>query len=248
MANTAAQYEPVLSATTHRCSRFGHPEFILRWDDRRTLHADVRALGESLEAAVARGARFEPGATIAVGWVPLRVVEAPSRALLLVEPDFVQAPLRYVPGVDSAIGHLRSQEELADRVGMIGRLALPSIEQTARVCPHATAVGAVLDRVEAANDSSGWIVGCGLDSEGEDRHPLATITLYELICRFPHLVDVLALPPGSTVACTNVGDAIVWHNGEELGFRSGQSINTRLSRITDGMNLGAPLARCSGVR
>jgi len=252
MANTAAtadrmttEYPPILEAMTHRCSRFGHREFILRWDDRRTMLADVRALAETLELAVAHGARFEPGAIVRVGWVPLRAVESPSRSLILVEPDFLGTPLRYVPGVDSAIAHLRAQEELAERVGMSGRLLLqPSLDHTARVCPHATAAGAVLDRGDPSGDASGWLVGCGLDSEGDDRHLLATMTLYELVCRFPHLVDVLGLPPGTTVACTNVGDAIVWHDGEEVGIRSGQSISARLSRVTR----NSDLARCSAVR
>src|SRR5512134_1153999 len=139
MANTAAtsgdEYVPssierpsecgVLEAMTHRCGRFGHREFLLRWNDRRTSLADVRALAESLEAAVAEGTRFEPGALVRVGWVPLRIVEAPSRALTLVEPDFSSTPLRYVPRVDAAIGHLRAQQALADRVGMSGRLSPP---------------------------------------------------------------------------------------------------------------------------
>lgn len=252
MANTAAIVErpsdggPVLEAMTHRCSRFGHREFLLRWNDRRTLLADVRSLAESLEAAVAAGARFEPGAIVRVGWVPLRVVEMPSRTLTLVEPDFLGAPLRYVPSVDSAIAHLRAQEELAERVGMSGRLALPSLDHTARVCPHATAAGAVLDRRDALGGASGWVVGCGLDSDDDDRHELTTVTLYELVCRFPHLVDVLGLPPGTTVACTNAGDALVWHDGEEIGIRHGGSISARMSRIT---RTGEPrLARCSSIR
>ncbi len=239
--------EPMLEAMTHRCSRYGHREFLLRWDDRRTLLADVRALAESLEDAVARGARFEPGAVVRVGWVPLRVVEAPSRVLTLIQPDFLGAPLRYVPGVDAAVAHLRGQEELAERVGMSNRLALPSLDHTARLCPFATAIGTVLDRSEPGRSQSGWLIGCGLDADDEDRHELTTVTLYELVCRFPHLVDVLGLPPGSTVACTNVGDALVWHDGEELGVRGGRSISSRLSRITRENEL-PPLARCSTIR
>jgi hypothetical protein len=251
MANPAApidRTEQPLEALTHRCSRYGHREFLLCWDDRRTMLADVRALGEALETAIARGTRFAPGEVVRVGWVPLRVVEAASRALTLVEPDFLGTPLRYVPGVDSAIAHMRAQEELAERVGMSGLLALPSLDHTARLCPHATAAGAVLDRAEQRGGASGWIVGCGLDSEGDDRHELATLSLYELVCKFPHLVDVLGLPAGSTVALTNVGDVLVWRDGEELGVRSGASIGARLSRVT--RNSGEPraLARCSTIR
>lgn len=261
MANTAATRQndgsnpsterpsdcgPVLEAMTHRCTRFGHREFLLRWNDRRTLLADVRSLAESLEAAVAKGARFEPGAIVRVGWVPLRVVETKSRTLTLVEPDFRGTPLRYVPSVDAAIAHLRAQEELAERVGMSGRLSLPSLDHTVQVCPHATASGAVLDRREPGLAASGWTVGCGLDAENDDRHELTTMTLYELVCRFPHLVDVLGLPPATTVACTNVGDAIVFHDGEEIGVRHGASIAARLSRITRSDE--PRLARCSSIR
>ncbi len=253
MVNTAATQSerasdpgPVLEAMTHRCGRFGHREFLLRWNDRRTLLADVRALAESLEGAVAAGKRFEPGALVRVGWVPLRVVEAPSRVLLLVEPDFQGSPLRYVPSVDAAIGHLRAQEELADLVGMRGRLALPSLDHTVRVCPAVTTAGAVLHRGEPSGCASGWLVGCGLESESDDRHELTTTTLYDLVCRYPHLVDVLGLPPGTTVACTNASDAIVWHDGEEIGVRHGGSISARLSRVT--RNGEARLARCSTIR
>jgi hypothetical protein len=259
MANTAATSErssiesatePLLEAMTHRCSRYGHPEFLLRWDDRRTLLADVRSLAETLEAAVARGVRFQPGEVVRVGSVPLRVVEAPSRALTLVEPDFLGTPLRYVPGVDAALGHLRAQEELAERVGLSDRLVHASLDQTVRLCPYATAAGAVLDRSESIGAASGWMVGCGLDANDDDerdRHEATTVTLYELVCKFPHLVDVLGLPPGTTVACTSVGDAIVWHDGLEVGVRGGALIDARVSRITRSGSEDS-LARCSSIR
>jgi hypothetical protein len=58
---------------------------------------------------------------------------------------------------------------------------------------------------------------------------------------------VLGLPPGSTVACTNVGDAIVWHDGLEVGVRGGASIDSRVSRITR-PDSDPLLARCSSIR
>jgi hypothetical protein len=246
MANLATDKEqssapsPHLVTTTERCSEHGHREFVLRWDSRRTHRADVDNLARTLEVSVANGARFAPGDVVHVGWVPLRVIEAPSRMLSLVEPDFCGSPLRYIGGVDAALGHLRAQDDFADRVGLI--TARPSLQDTVRVCGHLTSEGLVLDRGDSAPGSSGWIIACG--DPVEDDHKLQTVTLYELACRFPHLVDFLALPPGTTVACTDVGDAIVWQDGREVGVRTGVSIAARLSRVTR----PAPVARCGTTR
>lgn len=230
---------PHLEATTHRCSQHNHREFLLRWDGRRTSLADVRRLAETLEQDVARGVRFLPGDVVQIGWVPLRVIELPSRLLSLVEPDFCGAPLRYVQGVDGALHHLRAQDELVERVGLGGLAARPSLTQTARVCEHASSRGLVLDRSEPDHADSGWLVTCAADDE---EHAVATTTLYDLVCRFPHLVDFLALPVGATVACTDVGDAIVWIEGREVGAREGLTFAARRSRTT------APLARCGSIR
>lgn len=250
MANLASDIDerptPHLVTTTHRCGEHGHREFVLRWDSRRTAAADVNNLVQTLETAVANGKRFSPGDVVHVGWVPLRVIEAPSTMLSLVEPDFCGAPLRYVGGVDAALGHLRAQDDFADRVGLLN--ARPNLQDTIRVCGHLTSEGLVLDRSERLHESntsgpsSGWLVACG--EPAEDDHRLQTVTVYELVCRFPHLVDFLALPPGTTVACTDVGDAIVWQDGREVGGRNGVSIAARLSRVT----LPAPVARCGTTR
>ncbi len=241
--STSSPSEPAISphleARTQSCRQYDHREFLLRWDERRTSHADVRRLGETLEQEVARGVRFEPGDVVHVGWVPLRVVEAPSRALSLVEPDFCGAPLRYVNSVDAALRHLRAQDELLERVGLAGFAARPSLAHAARVCPHLTSRGMVLDRSEPDADDSGWMVTCA--STDED-HEVTLTGVYELVCRFPHLVDFLALPAGSTVACTDVGDAIVWLEGREVAVRDGLTFAARLSRVT------APLARCGSIR
>lgn len=222
---------------TRRCHEHGHREFALRFDSRRTASADVEALAQSLEHAVANGSRFAPGDVVHVGWVPLRVVAAPSKMLSLVEPDFCGAPLRYVSGVDASLGHLRAQDDFANRVGLGEGITRPALTDHVRVCSHLTSRGLVLDR-----GPRGWIVACGEPAEND--HALNDATLYDLVCRFPHLVDFLALPVGTTVACTDVGDAIVWQDGREVGVRTGMSIAARMSRITR----TAPLARCGSIR
>ena len=246
---TDARPSPHVVTTTCRCSEHSHREFELRWDSRRTAASDVENLATTLETSVAKGERFAPGDVVHVGWVPLRVVETPSGMLSLVEPDFCGAPLRYVGGVDAALGHLRAQDDFADRVGLGGLIVRPTLQDTVRVCGHLNSLGLVLDRVERADSNasvspraSGWIVACG--DPAEDDHRLQTVTIYELVCRFPHLVDFLALPAGITVACTDVGDAIVWQDGREVGVRTGVSIAARLSRVTR----PAPVPRCGTTR
>lgn len=243
MANSGAgpiesTISPHLEATTRHCSAHGHPEFLLRWDERRTSLADVERLVETLEEQVASGVKFKPGDVVHIGWVPLRVIEAPSRALTLVEPDFCGVPLRYIAGVDAAIHHLRLQDELGERLGLAEFLDRPSLTSTVRVCGHLTSRGMVLDRTEATGNDSGWLVTC---EEADDDHAVTESTLYDLVSRFPQLVDFLALPAGSTVACTESGDAIVWQDGHEVGVRNGPTTAARLSRIT------APLARCGSI-
>jgi hypothetical protein len=229
------QPSPHQETSTRHCRAHHHREFALRWDSRRTSPADVETLANTLETAVASGARFSPGDIVHIGWVPLRVVEAPSKMLSLVEPDFCGSPLRYAQGVDAALGHLRAQDDFAARLGLDDVIARPCLTDRVRVCGHLTSRGLVLDREER-----GWIVVCG-DPETDD-HRLIDGTLYDLVCRFPHVVDFLALPVGTTVACTDVGDAIVWQEGREVGVRTGMSIAARLSRVT------RPVARCGGNR
>lgn len=230
---------PHLEATTRRCTERGHREFVLRYDERRTAAADVHRLAETLEAEVARGAKFKPGDVVQIGWVPLRVVEAPSRALSLVEPDFCGAPLRYVSGVDATIHHLRLQDDLGEHLGLAEFIARPALTNTVRLCGHLTSRGMVLDRCEATGRDSGWLVTC---EEADDDHVVTICTIYDLVSRFPHLVDFLVLPAGYTVACTDGGDAIVWQDGREVGVRNGVTMAARLSRVT------APLARCGSIR
>lgn len=238
MANSATLLEPtpMLEATTHRCHGRGHREFVLRFDEERTVAADVRRLAESLEEAVAAGTRFLPGDVVHVGWIALRVVETPTHLLSLVEPDFCGLPLRYVPSVDAAVGHLRAQDDLLHRLGLEGCGQRPSVHDTVKVCAHLTSRGLVLDRSQPTAGASGWIAACGEDDE------LRTVSLYELASRFPQLIDFLALPAGSTVACTDLGEAIVWLEGQEVGVRNGVSFAARLSRVT------APLARGDVIR
>ncbi|MBI2394777.1 MAG: hypothetical protein HYV09_34730 [Deltaproteobacteria bacterium] len=226
-----------MESTTVRCMRHGHREFVLRWDERRTTAADVRRIVEAIEGDVARGVRFTPGAVVRVGWLPLRVVQTPSRAFTLVEPDLSTLPPRWVRGVDTAIAHLRGQVDLAARVGLADLLTHPSPEQTARVCSHAGGQGLVLDRRAPVGVDSGWFVGCGCEP-GDDAR---LTTLHQLVAQFPWIVDALALPEGCTVACTEAGDALVWRDGEPLGGRAGVSIATRLARAPR-----PPLARCVG--
>lgn len=233
---------PQHETRTERCSARGHREFVLRWDARRTAEGDVETLARTLETRVEAGGHFNPGDIVHVGWVPLRVVEAPSRTLSLVEPDFCGSPLRYVHGVDAALGHLRAQDDFAERVGLAHVLARPSLRDSVRVCGHLTSRGLVLDRSEAEGTASGWMVACGDPAEND--HRLMTVTIYDLVCRFPHLVDFLALPAGITVACTDVGDAIVWQEGREVGVRTGVSIAARLSRVTRPV----PLVRCGSIK
>ncbi|MGZ3475814.1 MAG: hypothetical protein ACXWUG_17415 [Polyangiales bacterium] len=207
-------------ATTRSCGWHDHPEVTATFDSDRTRGDDVAALLESFEEAVARGHRFYEGDLVRVGSGLLRLIER-DRALTLEEPDFSAPELRFVVGIDATIAHLRAQEAVGQRLGVVPRF--PALDQRAQVCSHletSRARGFVLDRGTPSRLDSGIRIGCGDETEGADAHDVVEVTLHEVVCHLPAAAPFLALPPGATAAVVHGGDAVLLHAGAEHLFRA----------------------------
>ncbi len=168
-----------------------------------------------------------------------------------------ETPTRWVVSVDEALCQLRFQQDFAEGAGLGDQLVFSSIEHRAKVCRRLLEcdinAGFVLDRAAPLGGDSGWMIGC-TDApahavaqavahegarDGRDGHATVECTLYEVASRWPFLVDFLALPAATTIACTETGEAIVFHEGREVAIRSGHG-GPRISRVTR----PGTLARC----
>jgi hypothetical protein len=211
-----------------RCGAHGHREFVLRYDERRTSSVDVARILASLEEAVAHGLAFAPGDEVRLGWTPLRIVDA-GGALALAAPSlFAALPGAYIDSIDEAVAHFRAQQAFADAAALAP--SWPALGDRATVCTHLDGRGFVIDRrpprvpssPSSAAGHSGFRIGCGHDAAPDDdpdqdfdAHPTIELSLFDVIRRYPSLLEFFALPPGTTAACTSAGAAAVWHDGLE---------------------------------
>lgn len=95
---------------TTRCSRHEHPEFKIQYDDTLVGEDDLKDLIESLERAVADGARFdEDEAGLQIGWIANRLRANEVGSLTIQEPDMTHTPEWWIDSVNHSLIHRRLQ-------------------------------------------------------------------------------------------------------------------------------------------
>lgn len=185
----------LLTRTTTSCDAHSHPEFEAEYESTCALREDIDWLLSFLETTVAKGVKYSPGQFIQIGWMRDRV-SAQGDNLTLFEPDFTEAPVRFVRGVTNTLRQLRLQKSVAESVGLETKMLFPNIRQSGIVCSrHQDSIDFVMERVEPKNHDSGWFVGCDDPTHNHnDPANLQRLSLYELAVAKPDCIAFLALP------------------------------------------------------
>src|SRR5439155_18350220 len=112
---------------------------------------------------------------------------------------------------------LRKQKGVLASFGLENQNHFSSLFLTAlRYKGFDSAKGMMLCRSEPTRVDSGWFFGC-LDESHDHSNPanLVKESLYAVICRHLHLLNFLALPPGTMIVLDEAGEVLSARDGEE---------------------------------
>jgi len=188
-----------MQASTAKCSRYGHPEFVLTCSDECAF--DVPWLVDLLERQVASGSTFREGQTLQLGWSVLRFEADPAGNLHLLELDLSGKPGKFDRSVTRTLLALRLQKSVLESLGIQDQLLFPSLLQTALRCRRFGKTSQpMLIRSEPTAEDSGWFFGCREESHShDDPNELEGGVLHELASEQPILIEYLAMPTGSMI-------------------------------------------------
>jgi hypothetical protein len=184
--------------TTTSCHKFGHPEVTVQLAKPSPVPNLHRMLTSYFEGAVARGSKFLPGQIVRVGWASLRLCER-ADGTIGVEEREIAPEVAWTESVDRALMDTWCQKEIAASVGLDGKIAFPAQDEAIMVSPCAqTAKRLLLTRLDGdlPDGFSGWSLAC---SEDHDHGEPRLVPLLALAATSPALVQLLALPPGTSV-------------------------------------------------
>jgi len=217
---------------TTACAKFGHPELTVQLAEASPIPDVHRILINYFEGAVARGSKFRPGQRVQLGWSTLLLCERADGTIGVQERELSPDP-EWTESVDRAVRDLWYQREVADSVGLLDRLAFPSQGEGVMVAGCAMeAKATLLTRLpdeDLPEGFSGWTLCCAQDHDHGERD---IVPLLALAGNLPSLVQLLALPHGTTVFVRYRGkpgaaagalriEPRVFHDGEELKPKSG---------------------------
>ncbi|SPE51124.1 conserved hypothetical protein [Verrucomicrobia bacterium] len=188
----------VKSSTTRSCASYGHLEFQIEFEAELVLQSDVDSFLSYIAEQVKNGVKYNVGQLIQIGWMMDRIDEKAGK-LTLLEPDFIDIPIRYVHGATGTFRHLRSQKGVAESLGLEALLDFPTILHSAIVCNRQEdRVDFVMERARPENRDSGWFVGCGdPDHDHNNANNLRRTSLYEIARNRPNCIPFFALPARS---------------------------------------------------
>jgi hypothetical protein len=192
----------------------GTTEINVEYEPRGIADADLDWFIQSIEAMLARGAKFKAGQTFGLGWAVLTFVDTGKGVLAFQELDGSGDPEKRSRGVTRSLTALRLQKSVAESFGLEKELEFPNQRQTAIACKKLDADKAiVLSRDLPEEDDSGWFISCTQKNhDHDDDKNIDVKSLYELATDFPRLLPYLALPSGVMVLID--GDKIKAQDGE----------------------------------
>ncbi len=197
-----AHFATPMRTCTQKCREHDHLEISVQCEDTAALSPSLHSFLGWIESEVAGGRRFLPEQTVQVGWSVLEVRQRTDGTLALFEPDFQSMPVRFVDGVSNTLLHLFLQKSVAESLGLVGEIALPSLRDSAIICTEfGSTDGFVMSRVAPKAADSGWFFGC--DSAAHDHQSpdvLRRVSLYEAVTRHDdRTIPFLGLPPDTFV-------------------------------------------------
>ena len=198
---------PAATFRTKGCTRHGHPEVTLQFTKEPPVLGIERPLLQFFEGSVAKGVKFEPGQLVQLGWATLKLAARSDGTLGVLERT-MDGLGNFVESVDSSLMQVWVQREIAGSVGLAEKVLFPRHEQVATVCKRLTKADIVVmaRRETTEPGDSGWFIGCtDPDHDHSDASNLEPAQLYGVCCRFPPLMQFLALPPRSEVMVLGPG-------------------------------------------
>lgn len=175
---------------------------------------------------------FRAGQTVQVGWMILNVV-ACAQGLELHEPDMSGVlPVRYVPGITQTLRDTIRQRYVTDSLGLTHQLDFPNLAQSVMVCDRLEQGQSLfLTRPDPQKDhASGW-VSCCLQERHDHNDPgvLKLISLYDLACRHPEVVEFLGMPVGSMIVLRPGQRPELYRDEEKLAWAPGSYLAARFN-------------------
>ncbi len=213
-----------MQTATRTCRHHGHPEFIVDYDPAIVIEPDVEWLLEFLEKSVDSGTKYRTQEIIRIGWTDTLIEQVDNNHLRLLEPDWTgRMPIEYIPGVTQTLAHLRRQKDVVESLGLGEHLSFPTIRQSALVCDQLGARDCgIIERVHPDGHDSGWFFGCNDPAhDHSDARVLKRISLYEIGCRIPGIVQFCALPPGSNLSLGGAKKIVFSLDGHAVEIRKG---------------------------
>jgi hypothetical protein len=172
-------------------ANYGHPD-IIAWVD-KSFDASAAWLPDYFIEQVRSGVRFAEGQTIQVGWTTLKLAANSGGDLVVLEPDLVAMPVRWVEGASRCMRFLVLQRAICEEFGV--EPDFPSLRQPASAPdPFAGANNFTMTRLENEASQSGWVFQQGTDAA------LRMVSLYEAALSNRAIIPFLALPSGSVVS------------------------------------------------
>ena len=181
---------------TTRCSAAGHSEFTIQLRDKSPIPMVHQMLVSYFEDAVANGTKFKPGQTVLIGWAVLKLCERSDGTIGVMERELTPE-VKWHESVDRALHDVWLQKEICASVGL--DLAFPRQDEMALVSECAMEGACIMTRIaadELPQGFSGWMFAC---TEDHDHGERAQLPLLAVAAMQPGLVQLLALPHGTSV-------------------------------------------------
>jgi hypothetical protein len=218
-----------MHACTQKCGQVGHLEISVECDGDSALAPTLNWFLDWIENEVAIGRRFLPEQTIQVGWSVLEIRQRTDGTLGLFEPDFESMPVKFVDSVSNTLLHLFIQKSVAESLGLVAELDVPSLRDSAIICTDFGSTGGfVMSRTSTKAGDSGWFFGCNNSKhDHQSQDALRRVSVYEAMTRHEAgAIPFLGLPPDTFVG---FGDGVPYFSRRdvELEIRPGSYLHQK---------------------
>jgi hypothetical protein len=193
-SQSCAKEHTTIIQTTSRCHQHNHPEITFEVDCRVVSAYDVCWLIKTLERAVAKGACYEEGQTIQLGWLLASFSAGYDGTLKITEPDMNGLPINFVDGVTNTLRDLREQKDVLASLAEPRRPVFCDLRKPMVVSKSfKDSEDFVMLREPETPFFSGWYF-CDNRSRAESEDDFDLLSIYEIGCQRPDLVKFLTLP------------------------------------------------------
>jgi hypothetical protein len=211
---------------------YGHPEFTFRCHD-DVPDVDIKWLTDYIEESVAQGEVYKPNETFQIGWTTTKIQKTHNNGLIIMEPDWTgKIPFDFVDSLTQTLFQLRRQIAMAESVGLKDEIDFPNLKETGVLCKN---IGSIEHGIMARRARDGKFSGWGLVCSNHDHHFTALdeseeVSLYEMACIAPDIIDFLALPEGVTIFFGGPERIKILRSEQELSIMPGSFLDRKLKR------------------